>query len=88
MLANRCKFRYLWIILLMAAFLPVDNVLAAGVVDAQWIEAEGTRIPVPPAEHPRLNLRARDLPDLERRMAHPALAVVRRELDELAERNL
>lgn len=36
-------------------------------VDAKWVDAGGVSIPAPPAEHPRLYLRARDLPDLERR---------------------
>lgn len=38
-----------------------------------WRDVAGVRIPVPPAEHPRLFLRAQDVPDLHRRMQHPAL---------------
>ncbi|MFB3828363.1 MAG: heparin/heparin-sulfate lyase HepB [Bryobacteraceae bacterium] len=41
--------------------------LAAGVPDAAWMDVGGVRVPEPPKEHPRLYLRARDLPDLERR---------------------
>ena len=41
-----------------------------------WTTYDGVSIPVPPAEHPRLYLRARDLPDLERRASHPALKPV------------
>jgi len=43
--------------------------------------------PVPPAEHPRLFLRTRDLDDLKRRAAHPALRPVWEELQELAKKN-
>jgi hypothetical protein len=41
-----------------------------------WTVYDGVRIPVPPAEHPRLYLRASDLADLQRRTAHPALRPV------------
>lgn len=41
-----------------------------------WTTYDGVSIPVPPAEHPRLYLRARDLPDLQRRTTHPALKPV------------
>jgi len=37
----------------------------------KWMDdRHGSRIPEPPAEHPRLYLRARDMPDL-RRLTHP-----------------
>lgn len=39
----------------------------------QWKEANGARVPVPPAEHPRLYLRAKDVPDLALRLKHPVL---------------
>jgi heparin/heparan-sulfate lyase len=39
----------------------------------QWKIVDGARVPVPPHEHPRLYLRARDLPDLRRRIEHPVL---------------
>ncbi len=41
--------------------------------DAAWTTFDGVSIPVPPAEHPRLYLRARDIPDLERRTTNPVL---------------
>ena len=37
---------------------------------------DGVSVPLPPHEHPRLYLRARDLPDLERRIQHPRLKPV------------
>lgn len=37
-----------------------------------WTLYDGVSIPVPPAEHPRLYLRARDLADLRRRVTAPA----------------
>ena len=43
------------------------SLLAAG----QWTALEdGTRVPVPPAEHPRLFIRAGDLDDLRARIKH------------------
>ena len=54
-------------------------------VDAKWMDVEGVSIPEPPAEHPRLFLRARDLADLERRMGHPVLKPVWEDLQALAE---
>jgi len=41
--------------------------------DVRWKEVPGTRVPVPPPEHPRLYLRARHLPDLAARLGHPVL---------------
>ena len=37
-----------------------------------WAEYDGVSIPLPPAEHPRLYLRARNLPELHRRITAPA----------------
>ena len=55
-------------------------VLASGAgprpADLKWSEVRGVRIPIPPAEHPRLYLRARDLDDLKRRTTHPVLQPV------------
>ncbi len=39
----------------------------------QWQEIEGARIPVPPAEHPRLYLRAEQVRRLPQRLQDPAL---------------
>ncbi|HPA18125.1 MAG TPA: heparinase II/III family protein [Verrucomicrobiae bacterium] len=52
-----------------------------------WKEANGTRIPVPPAEHPRLYLRAKDVPGLAARMRHPALQPAIERLETLAKRH-
>jgi heparin/heparan-sulfate lyase len=51
---------------------------APGQVDPalRWKVVDGVSIPVPPAEHPRLYLRARGLPDLQRRMGHPVMKPV------------
>src|SRR5262245_15015023 len=54
---------FTWVVLLQAA--------AAG-----WTTYDGVPIPTPPAEHPRLYLRAGDLADLKRRTTHPALRPV------------
>ena len=42
----------------------------------EWKIVDDARVPVPPHEHPRLYLRARDLPDLKRRVEHPVLKPV------------
>lgn len=42
----------------------------------EWKVVEGARIPVPPAEHPRLYLRATDVAALPARLAAPTLASV------------
>jgi heparin/heparan-sulfate lyase len=45
----------------------------ACLADLRWIDVDGTKVVEPPAEHPRLYLRARGLPDLRSRLAHPVL---------------
>jgi heparin/heparan-sulfate lyase len=51
-----------------------------------WAVYDGVRIPVPPPEHPRLYLTGRDVPDLQRRMAHPVLKPVWEKMQEDARR--
>ena len=46
--------------------------------------AEPPNLPLPPPEHPRLYLRARDLPDVRRRMTHPATAPAWQKLQMMA----
>jgi heparin/heparan-sulfate lyase len=46
---------------------------SAFLADLEWLDSDGIRIVEPPAEHPRLYLRARDLPDLRSRLTHPVL---------------
>jgi len=53
-------------LLAVVSVLPVD-------ANVRWMEAEGTRIPVPPAEHPRLYLRAVHVAQLPQRLKDPAL---------------
>jgi len=36
-----------------------------------WMDVDGTEVPIPPSEHPRLYLRARDLDDLRKRIEDP-----------------
>jgi hypothetical protein len=55
--------------------------------DARWMDLDGISVPVPPAEHPRLFLRARDLGDLKRRTTHPVLKPVWEEMQEVAKEN-
>ena len=57
-------------------------------VDGKWMKPDsGISVPVPPAEHPRLYLRSRDIADLKRRIAHPVLKPVWENLQKLAEKN-
>jgi len=60
---------------------------ASVAADVKWIDADGVRIVEPPAEHPRLYLRAADVADLRRRMEHPVLKPVWEELQALAASN-
>ncbi|MBI4908803.1 MAG: heparinase II/III family protein [Acidobacteria bacterium] len=53
---------------------------------AEWMVYDGTRIPVPPAAHPRLFLQSKDIPDLQRRAAHPQWKAVWERLQTLGER--
>ncbi len=66
---------------------PTD--MAAGSpVDAKWMSLpDGVSVPVPPAEHPRLFLRARDIADLRARITHPVLKPYWENLQRLGERN-
>ena len=68
---SRTPVRAGLILLLVAA-------LAVG-AETGWQDLEGTRIPVPPVEHPRLYLRAEHVAELPQRLKHPMLepAVVR-----------
>jgi len=56
--------------------------------DIDWKTVNNISIPVPPAEHPRVFLRARDIDDLKRRIAHPVLKPVWDELQVLAKNNV
>jgi heparin/heparan-sulfate lyase len=70
--------------------IPVFLLLFAAVAspaELKWTEVNGVRIVLPPAEHPRLYLRARDLPDLKRRMTDPVLKPIWEELQTLAKSN-
>jgi hypothetical protein len=41
-----------------------------------WVAAVSAAVPTPPAEHPRLYVRARDLPAIRARLNHPLMAQV------------
>jgi heparin/heparan-sulfate lyase len=55
--------------------------------DVRWTTYDGVSIPVPPAGHPRLYLRARDIPGLQRRTTHPILKPVWEKLQAAAKNN-
>ncbi len=81
--------RILVVLAVFSLWLSSDLLVAGGpgVEDAKWMEIEGVSVPVPPAEHPRLFLRARDLDDLRSRVEHPLLKPVWEDLQQLATRN-
>ena len=49
-----------------------------------WMTEEGVRLPIPPAEHPRLYLRAEQVKQLPQRLTDPVLAPVVERLRKLA----
>jgi heparin/heparan-sulfate lyase len=60
-------------IALIAASLIAAATSAPANAQLQWHDTDGTRIPVPPAEHPRLYLRAEHVAQLSERLKAPAL---------------
>lgn len=81
-------------ILLTVLLLGVSRcVVSGGVADetgspaAVWKDVAGTKIPVPPGEHPRLYLRAGDVERLAPRLEDPSLQPVVNELRRLAKRS-
>jgi len=62
--------RIVWVLGVLAALISPVPVTA----EIQWQEVEGTRIPAPPAEHPRLYLRAEHVRQLPQRLKDPVLA--------------
>lgn len=59
--------------LTVCAALVVASAALAAESQIQWTDVDGTRLPVPPAEHPRLYLRAEDVAKLPARLKHPVL---------------
>jgi len=56
----------------IGVFLLADITLSAR-GQTRWQEVDGTRIPIPPVEHPRLYLRAEHVARLSQRLKEPAL---------------
>jgi len=79
------KVLFLALVCVLSLALP----LAAGSpVDARWMSLpDGVSVPVPPAEHPRLFLRGRDLENLRGRVQNPVLRPYWENLQRLGERN-
>ncbi|MDA3924827.1 MAG: hypothetical protein PF904_09035 [Kiritimatiellae bacterium] len=70
--------------LLVTIFLAL---LAGGVhSELAWKEVHGARVPVPPAVHPRLYLRAKHISALKARREHPALAPILKKLADRSKR--
>ncbi|MBE0535502.1 MAG: heparinase II/III family protein [Phycisphaerae bacterium] len=64
--------KFIAIVFIAAAFMAVIK-SAPAQAQTMWQETDGTRIPVPPAEHPRLYLRAEHVAQLSQRIKAPAL---------------
>ncbi|MEN6426891.1 MAG: heparin/heparin-sulfate lyase HepB [Phycisphaerales bacterium] len=60
---------------------------SSGGTSVPWEEIDSTRIPVPPAEHPRLYLRAEHVAQLPRRLKEPALEPAVERMHEYAGRS-
>jgi heparin/heparan-sulfate lyase len=69
----------LWLLL---PLIPLSGKVC--VADLNTIDVAGVRVPEPPAEHPRLYLRARDLADVRRRLTDPVLKPVWEEMQAAA----
>lgn len=67
----------------MARLLPLMFLIPLAACRNQ-VTFDAASMPAPPPEHPRLYLRARDLPDLARRMVHPALKPIWERLQQQA----
>ncbi len=52
--------------------------------DLRWEKHDGVAIPIPPAEHPRLYLRAQHIPALKERLSDPILSEVWQDLVEMS----
>ena len=67
---------FLSLLLLTSSFAQTRN-------DVVWQEVNGISIPIPPKVHPRLYLRAENIPDIKKRMSDPKLAKVWNDLQEM-----
>jgi hypothetical protein len=81
-----------WTLLLTAGVTVSVALLRAGEApprggELPWTESDGVSIPVPPAEHPRLFLRARDLPELQRRTTAAATKPFWQKMQEAAKKD-
>ena len=76
---------------MMAAFVVASLVgtisAPAAETKIQWQEVDGVRIPVPPAEHPRLYLRAGHAAQLAQRLKEPVLQPAVKRLQSQAEKS-
>ncbi len=57
----------------IAVIIAVMAAVLSAQTQIQWQETQGTRIPVPPSEHPRLYLRAEHVAQLPQRLRDPVL---------------
>ena len=72
----------LWMKISLVAMLSIP-----ALANLSWQETDGTRIPVPPAEHPRLYLKAEHVRQLPQRLTDPVLRDAVQRLQILARRS-
>ena len=75
-----------WLVRVVFGWLIVCGFAHGAPAEIAWKDVEGARIPVPPAEHPRLYLRAEHVDQLADRLADPVLTPIRQRLEKLASR--
>ncbi|MDO5980034.1 heparin/heparin-sulfate lyase HepB [Flavivirga spongiicola] len=72
-------------ILIGTFFQICGPVIAQNENSLKWESIDGISIPIPPSEHPRLYLRAKDIPDLKKRISNPKLQSIWNELVKMSE---
>ena len=70
----------------VALLVALTSALPAA-AEMQWQEVDGTKIPTPPAEHPRLYLRAEHVAQLSQRLKAPVLQRAVQQLETQAKRS-
>ncbi len=75
------------LILVLVVIVCCPHVKAQAAASCRWKTEAGTRIPIPPSEHPRLFLRATDAKNIPARLRHPALQPAIERLKSLARRS-
>ena len=76
-----------WLLRCALAVVCCCSLCPFGLAEIEWKELQGTKIPIPPKEHPRLYLRTEHAAGLAARLKDPVLEPIRQRLTKLAERS-